>query len=314
MALGGATMAIGGMARLIGSSVWIFLTPDLMHSVRLLPGQPLPLLTAMTVNLPITSHSRPDPISQNENVHSRPAAISHDDIVDIPQQVVHTRPTRTIQKPSYLQDYHCYLSTNIFCAHTGDKVFTNHSIAEIVNYSRFKLKDLGELKYFLGIEIARTKQDIFISQRHYALQLLEDLGFLGCKPANTPMEKSKKQHTVSRSSAEAEYRAMSNTTCELVWLLSLLKEIKIEHIGPAALFCDNKAAQQIAANPVFHERTKHIEIGCHLVREKVQEGIIKTVHTSNKDQIADICTKALLPNQFQTLKNKMGVCNIYTPS
>ncbi|GJV10081.1 retrovirus-related pol polyprotein from transposon TNT 1-94 [Tanacetum coccineum] len=87
--------------------------------------------------------------------------------------------------------------------------------------------------------------------------------------------KTKKQATLSRSSTEAEYRSMATTTCELLWLSFLLKDLHIPVKLPITLFCDNKSAQQIAANPCFHDRTKHMAIDCHFTREKVEDGFLQ---------------------------------------
>ena len=83
--------------------------------------------------------------------------------------------------------------------------------------------------------------------------------------------KSKKKNVVSRSSAEAEYRSMTNAVSEFVWIDALLKELGSEVEQPTVVYSDSKAALQIAANPVFYERTKHIEIDCHFIRQKYKQ-------------------------------------------
>lgn len=95
--------------------------------------------------------------------------------------------------------------------------------------------------------------------------------------------KSKKQHTVSKSSAEAEYRAMAVVASEITWLVRLLEELGVQNLRPVSLEGDNQSALQIAHNPVLHQRTKHIEIDCHFTREKVLEGLIQLRYISTHD-------------------------------
>ncbi|KAK2402246.1 putative mitochondrial protein [Trifolium repens] len=124
--------------------------------------------------------------------------------------------------------------------------------------------------------------------------------------------KSKKQSVVSRSSSEAEYRALAQAACEGQWLLYLLHDFLIPHESPILIYCDNKSAMHIAANPVFHERTKHIEIDCHVVRDKIQANIIHLLPVTSKDQIADIFTKSLHPGPFHILQTKLGIIDVYS--
>lgn len=119
---------------------------------------------------------------------------------------------------------------------------------------------------------------------------------------------------MSKSSAKAKYRVMASTTSKLTCLLGLLKDLQIPHVQPTLLFCDNKTAFHIRTNPIFYKTTKHIEIDCHIVKEKLQSNIIKTLHVSSQHQLSDIFTKALVASQFHNLLSKMGVINIYTPS
>jgi hypothetical protein len=119
---------------------------------------------------------------------------------------------------------------------------------------------------------------------------------------------------VSRSIAEAEYRAMPLVVCEMLWIKSLLSELNVLRKGPLKLWCDNKSAINIANNPVQHDRTKHVEIDRFFIKEKLDDGTLELNHVSSKGQIADCLTKGLGVKESHVLCKKMGMIDIYRPS
>ena len=119
---------------------------------------------------------------------------------------------------------------------------------------------------------------------------------------------SKKQDVVSRSSTESEYRALATATTEIIWLQSLFKELGVQlDRGPAVIWCDNMGARSLAANPMFHARTKHIEVDVHFIREKVASGVVEVRYVPTTEQIADMFTKPLTIPQFTFLSDKLNM-------
>jgi hypothetical protein len=310
--------------------------------------------------------------------------------------------------------------------YVDDMVLTGSSSAllqRIIDRLRaeFAIKDLGELRFFLGIDVKRTASGFYLSQQRYAEAVLDRAGMLNCKPAPTPIDakgklsadgapindatsyrslagalqyltvtrpdlafavqraclhmldprvphqallkrilryvrgtssmglhlcgshnlsitaysdadwagcpdtrrstsgfcvflgdalvswSSKRQPTVSRSSAEAEYRAVANAAAECIWLRQLLTELQCAVTKATVAYCDNVSAVYMSANPVHHKRTKHIELDIHFVRERVQLGDLRVLHVPTGEQYADIMTKGLPTSTFAAFRSSLCV-------
>ncbi|GJT20222.1 zinc finger, CCHC-type containing protein [Tanacetum coccineum] len=118
---------------------------------------------------------------------------------------------------------------------------------------------------------------------------------------------SQKQKTVALSSCEAEFMAATSAACQAIWLANLVKELTGQDVEPITLFVDNKSAIALMKNPVFHGRSKHINIRFHFIRECVEQGKIIVEHVNTKDQRADLFTKALALVKFIEMRNKLGL-------
>ena len=190
--------------------------------------------------------------------------------------------------------------------YVDDMVITGNDSKEIDRlrsklFQEFEMKDLGQLKYFLGIEVLRSREGIFINQRKYILDLLAEAGIFYSKNDNLDLIgytdadwagdredrkstsgyftlvggnlvtwKSKKQKVVALSSAEAEFRGIAKGVTEILWIRKLLGELGFHQTQANLLYCDNKAAISISENPVQHDRTKHVEIDRHFIKEKLE--------------------------------------------
>ena len=126
--------------------------------------------------------------------------------------------------------------------------------------------------------------------------------------------RSKKQSVVSKSTAEVEYRAMSQGLSEMLWVRNLLRELKILRQGSLKVWCDNMSAINIANNPVQHERTKHVEIDRFFIKEKIDAGIISLAYVRSGQQVVDCLTKGLGTKECNLACDKMGMIDIYHPS
>jgi len=100
---------------------------------------------------------------------------------------------------------------------------------------------------------------------------------------------------------------MSQAAAEITWHVRLLNELGVHSLTPVTLHCDNQSAIYIGRNPVFHKRTKHIELDCHFTREKVMEGLLQLSYLLTQHQLADVLTKVLPPSQQAALLPKLGM-------
>lgn len=139
--------------------------------------------------------------------------------------------------------------------------------------------------------------------RHYTSRYCVYLG------ENLISWSSKRQQTISRSSAEAEYRGVANTVAETCFLRNLLLELHFPIKKATLIFCDNVSSVHLASNPIKHQRTKHVELDLHFVCEKVALGQVKVLHVPSSYQYADIFTKGLPSSLFIAFRSSLTVCS-----
>ena len=103
-------------------------------------------------------------------------------------------------------------------------------------------------------------------------------------------------------------------TYELIWLRHLLRELRFGKDEEMKLICDNQAALHISSNLVFHERTKHIKVDCHFIREKIASGCMTTSFVNSNDQLSNIFTKFLRGPRIKHICDKLGAFDLYAPA
>ncbi|GJV47374.1 ribonuclease H-like domain-containing protein [Tanacetum coccineum] len=256
-------------------------------------------------------------------------------------------------------------------------------------HQEFAMTDLGQLNYFLGISVTRDSSRLFLSQKKYAIELLDRAHMDNCNLSQTPIDtesklgsdgdpvfdptlyrslagslqyltftrpdisyavqqlfssstidlvaysdadwdgclitrrltsgyyvflgnnllswSSKRQPTLSRSSAEAEYHGVTNAVAETCWLRNLLRELHTPLTSATLVYCDNVSAVYLSCNPVQHQRTKHIEIDIYFVHDLVAAGQVRVLHVPSRYHFADIFTKGLPSALIEEFRTSLSV-------
>ncbi|KAH9769757.1 retrovirus-related pol polyprotein from transposon RE2 [Citrus sinensis] len=193
----------------------------------------------------------------------------------------------------------------IVLIYVDDILITGLNTAElegfITEFSKtFALKDLGVLSYFLGIE---GELGYYLEDPTHYRSIVGGMQYL----ILTRPEIAFAVNKLSQSSAESEYRALASASAELTWLQSLFSELGISCTEKPIIWCDNISATELAKNPVYHSRTKHIEIDMHFIRNKVLAGELTIHYVPSEEQMADIMTKPLSFVRFNYLRSKLNV-------
>ena len=118
---------------------------------------------------------------------------------------------------------------------------------------------------------------------------------------------SKKQPTVSLSSTESEHKALTNATCEAIWLWRILVDLEEAKSGSTCINCDNQSDIKLTHNPIYPARTKHIELQYHFVGEKIESNEIDLIFCNTKDNMVDIFSKPLGKIKFEIFRSKLGI-------
>ena len=107
---------------------------------------------------------------------------------------------------------------------------------------------------------------------------------------------------------------MALATCEFIWLMHLIQELRFGKDKQMKLICDNQAVLHILSNPFFHERTKHIEVDCHFIREKIASGCMTISFVNYNDLLADIFTKSFRSPRIKYIYDKLDAFDLYAPA
>ncbi|KAK2965720.1 hypothetical protein RJ640_022247 [Escallonia rubra] len=157
-------------------------------------------------------------------------------------------------------------------------MFTNFKKAMT---KEFEMTDIGEMSYFLGVEVKQMEDGIFMSQKNNYGRDLDDRkstsGYAFHIGSAIFSWSSKKQQIVALSTCEAEYIAAAACTCQAIWLKNILKELYLIEESPTMIYVDNKSAIALAKNPVSHSRSKHIETRPNQPMYKAEDNIVRSV-------------------------------------